>query len=130
MEREFLGVLDWELEFTEEDILSHHRAIIGLYYSTQGQFSDIHRLVSPRTTRPSLMGCAPLGDTSTPMQKLTDGNCLSSPLISVYAISAPDQKFVLMERAEHSHPYPANPPIFSLSWRNEDHPMPKQCTIQ
>lgn len=126
MEREFLGVLDWDLRFTPEDILSHRGVVTGLYCGTR-QSTVIPSLPPSGTTTPPPMGCAPSGDIGNTRQKPTNGHDLSSPP----SISAADnQASLLTEEGEPLLSYPFDSSVFPLSWHNEGRTISKQCTIQ
>lgn len=132
MEREFLGVLDWDLRFTPEDILSHRRAVTGLY-SAPRQPSVIPSLPPSGTVMPTPMGYAPSGDIGNTKQKPTNGHGLSKPPISLSSISvAGNQPFLLTltEERELLPPFPSDSSVFPLSWHNEGRTISKQCTIQ
>jgi hypothetical protein len=130
IEREFLQVLAWQLNFTQEDILAHYSAIVKLYYNHSKLPSNAPSLLSqsPPTATPSPR-YSPPKDTSTPIRKSMTSYDLSSPPSSIlHPVALATQPFLL--RAEEGrHSRPSSSSGFPLLWHGKNHPMPGQHTL-
>jgi hypothetical protein len=127
IEREFLAVLDWQLGFTEEHILAHKDAIIGLY-------CDPSSSATPRPTSRTVItppvGRGQLKDTSTPIRKSMADYDLSTPRNLLYPAVLAAQPFLSgKEQKKHSRPCASDLPAFPpISWRGNNRPMHAQHT--
>jgi len=130
IEREFLQVLAWQLQFTKEDILVHHGAIFDLYHNPPKQSSNTPPSISsqsPPTTTPSAR-YSPPKDISTPIRKSMTSYDLSSPPPLLYPVALATQPFLKSEQGKHSNSRPSSFG-FPLSWNGKNRLMAGQHTL-
>jgi len=130
IEREFLEVLAWKLNFTQADVLVHHGAIVKLYSNPPKQPSNTTLPLSSQsspTNTPSVRYSSPK-DTSTPVS--TTSYDLSSPKTLLYPVALATQPFLIRaEEGRHSNSRPPNFSGFPLPWHGKKHSMPGQPTL-
>lgn len=132
IEREFLQVLAWQLNFTQADILAHHGAIVNLYCNLPKQPSNTPPSLPPRsspTTTPSAR-YSPPKDTSTPIRQSKTSHDSSSSLPLLHPVTLAVQPFTLRaEEMRHSNSRPLSFPAFSLPWHGKNHSISGQHTL-
>jgi hypothetical protein len=125
IEREFLGVLAWQLGFTEEHILAHNDAIVNLYRNSPtpplNAPSSLSRPPSRAVITPP-MRHVQSRDTSTPIRTSTAECDLSTPRILLYPAALASQPFFHRAgESRHSRPCASDLPTFPFSWRGKNH---------
>ena len=134
IEREFIDVLAWKLDFTESDILVHHSAIVSLYIPQKRLSNPLPSpshspLTTTTTTTPSVRHAQPK-DTSTPVRKSTTSYDLSSPPPLLYPVTLATQPFLKTGEARHSNTRSNSSfPGFPRPWHGKNHSMPGQHTL-
>lgn len=131
IEREFLGVLDWQLGFTQEHILVHYNAIMGLYREAPKPASNTPPTSSQSPTRitaaPPPRYSMPRGTSSTARKSMTD--CDSST--SLYPTVVAGQPFFLKaEEAKHPHSCASDLPTFPHLWHGNNRTISEQHTAR
>lgn len=108
VERDFLGVLDWQLGFTQEDILLHYSAIVGLYDNSEERPLKIPSPRSRIAMRPPTPYFPPR-DKRAPIRMSTTSYNLPGPSTSSYPMAGATQlSYPTASRTRHSHQYPSN----------------------
>jgi len=128
IEREFLEVIAWELNFTQQDILAHHSAIVNIYYTLSKQPSNASPLTSQSSSSPPPR-YSPPKDTATPIRKSTTTYDLSVPPPLLYPVALATQPFLKAGEARHSNSRSSNFSGFPIPWHGKTHSMPGQHTL-
>lgn len=120
IEREFLGVLDWKLGFTQEHILVHYDAIMGLYRDAPEPASD----TPPSSQSPSRVAVTPpphyfppRGTGSTTRKSMTGHDSSTPPL---YPTAVATQPLFLRTKGKRPHSCASDLPTFPHQWRGKN----------
>jgi len=130
IEREFLQVLAWQLNFTQADILVHHGAIVKLYYNFSKPPSNIPSLSSqPSPTNALSARYSPSKDTSTRTSYASYDLSNPSPSL-LHPVALATQPFLLKaEEGKHSNSRPPSFSGFPLPWHGKKHSMAGQHAL-
>ena len=133
IEREFLGVLDWQLGFTQEHILVHYKAIMGLYRDAPQPASNSPPTSSSQsptrvTVTPPPRYSRSRGTGSTVRKSVTDYDS-STPLLYPTVV-ATQPLFLRAEEVKRPHSCASDLPIFPHQWHGKNRTMPEQHTAR
>lgn len=132
IEREFLGVLDWQLGFTEEHILVHYNAIMALYRDAPKPASNTPPISSQPPTRVTATPPPPRrysvsrGTNSTVRKSTTDYDSSTSLLYP----TATQPFFLRPEEAKHSQSCASDLPTFPHLWHGKNRTISEQHTAR